>query len=80
MENKIRAILKKYIAKRGLRGDIKDTESLISNGIIDSLGAIEVISLLENAFGIKIAPEEMTEANFDSVVKMADFIRQKIKK
>ena len=78
LEKKIRAILAANLKKCGLVLRVKNTESLINSNIIDSLGALEFVSQLEKIFRIKISPEEMTELNFDSIVKIAEFIKRKM--
>lgn len=80
IDEKIHYVLTAHLKKRGLRFAITDTESLISRGVIDSLGAIELVSELEDKFGIKILPEEMTEVNFDSIAKIRYFIQGKLRK
>lgn len=77
IEKKVLAILAKQLKKRGLRQDIKRADSLIGPGILDSLSAIELTAELEKLFSITIAPEEMTESNFDTIEKVRDFIAEK---
>jgi acyl carrier protein len=77
--NKIQAILADQLKKRGSRFNVKNTDSIIGAGILDSLSALELVAELEKVFGITILPEEMTEVNFDSIVKIADFINAKMK-
>ena len=77
-EPKIQTILVKQFKKRGLRHQIKHTDSLIGAGILDSLSAIELVSELEKEFKIVISQEEMSENNFDSIEKITHFIRNKL--
>ena len=53
---------------------ISNDVSLIGQGVIDSTGILEVIVFLETEFSIKIADEEMTPANFDSIDAIAAFV------
>ena len=53
--------LKKYLTQRFFHGDsskIKDDESLFEQGIIDSLGVLQLVSFLEEHFGVHIDDEE----------------------
>ena len=50
---------------------------LVTNGIVDSTGMLEVIAFLEAQFGIRIADKEMTPENFESVSRIARFVAQK---
>ncbi len=54
-----------------------DEDSFLREGIIDSLGVMELVAFVGSAFGITVAPQEVTPANFDSVNKLADFIQRK---
>jgi acyl carrier protein len=79
IENKIQAIVAEQLKMRGLRIRVKNTDSLIGAGILDSLSALELVAELEKVFNITISPEEMTESNFGSVVKITNFISVKTK-
>jgi len=80
IEKKVRALINRYLKKRKLAVTITSDDSLINRGIIDSLGALEIVHELEIAFRITISPDEMTESNFDSVKKMVSFIKEKLNK
>ncbi len=49
-------------------------ESLLRKGVFDSLGVMEVIGFLEETFGIQVAQEEVTQANFDSLNAIARYV------
>jgi|AntRauTorckE6833_2_1112554.scaffolds.fasta_scaffold03892_1 acyl carrier protein len=55
-------------------GDIDKTESLLSQGIFDSMGFIEYIAEIEEAFDIEIDFEEMDAADFTSVEQLAKIV------
>ncbi len=59
--------------------DIKDEESLIDTGVVDSFGIVSLISFLEEAFSIKIESEDFVRENFETVVNMVDFVKRKQK-
>ena len=54
-----------------------DGDSLIRGGILDSTGIHELVLFIEEEFGIAIAPEEMTPANFDSIQAVDGFVSGK---
>lgn len=56
---------------------VADDASLIRDGIVDSMGILELIEFLEEGAGIQIAPEEMVPANFDSIDRIAGFVESK---
>ncbi len=52
-----------------------DTEaSLTDQGVIDSLGFVEIVLFLEKEFSIAVAPGQITRDNFDSVTRIVDFV------
>lgn len=54
---------------------IKDDEmSFIENGILDSLGFVQLILHLENTAKIKINRTELSRKNFDSMRKILDYV------
>lgn len=53
-------------------------ESLISNGHIDSIGIIGLVSFLEKAFDIKICENEIIPENFDTLNRICKYVGSKI--
>ena len=49
------------------RGEIGFGEPLISSGIIDSFGVLEVIAFLEDTFGVVIDPTRHELTEFETV-------------
>ena len=56
---------------------IPDGASLVATGVVDSTGMLEVIAFLEAEFGIRIADDEATPENLDSVARIAAFVGRK---
>ena len=53
-------------------------DQLYSSHLIDSMGTVELALLLEEEFDIKIDTRDITEVNFDSVAKLASYIRKRL--
>jgi acyl carrier protein len=77
----INAQIRDYIAKNLLFSDdgfkYKDDDSFLNEGIVDSVGVMELISFVDSTFNIKVDPSEVSPENFDSVNKLAAFVRKK---
>ena len=58
--------------------DIDPEKSLLGSGTIDSTGILEVISFLEQTFGVQFDDKELVAENFDSIAKIQTFISRKI--
>jgi len=57
---------------------LKDSDPLLESGIIDSLGVLDVIKFLEQAFTIRIEDEELTPDNFGSIQLLALLVQKKL--
>lgn len=73
--------LRNYILENYLFTDdqsaLKNGDSFLEKGIIDSTGILEVIYFIEDEFDIKVDDEEMVPENLDSVNNIITFIEQK---
>lgn len=56
---------------------LKDSDSFLETGIIDSTGVLEIILFIEETFGIKVDDNEMFPANLDSVDNLSNFVQRK---
>jgi D-alanine--poly(phosphoribitol) ligase subunit 2 len=55
---------------------IKDDDmSFLENGVLDSLGFVQLILHLENTMKIKIDRKELSRRNFDSLNKIVGYLR-----
>jgi acyl carrier protein len=54
-----------------------DDASFLREGIIDSIGVMELVTFVQSTFKIKVDQAEVTPENFDSVTRLAAFVRRK---
>lgn len=54
-----------------------DDASFLEEGIIDSMNVMELILFVEEKFGVAVADDEIVPDNFDSVARIAAFVRRK---
>jgi acyl carrier protein len=54
-----------------------DDASFLDEGTIDSIGVLELVNFVSEHFGITVSPNEITPENFDSVSRLARFIRSR---
>ena len=59
---------------------LENDESLLGRGIIDSTGVLELIGFLEEKFQLQFGDDELVAENFDTVVKICDFLQKKLNK
>ena len=58
--------------------DVKDDVSFLEEGLIDSTGVLELVSFIEEKYGISVDDEELVPDNFDSIDKLSVFITSKM--
>lgn len=77
----IESKIKEYIAANLLYSPesfpYPDDASLLKEGIVDSIGVMELVSFVQDTLGITVAPSDVTPDNFDSVARLAAFVRRK---
>lgn len=54
-----------------------EDEHLLANGILDSLGVLDVVGYLEKEFGISISDEDLVPEHFETLRRMAAFVEEK---
>jgi acyl carrier protein len=62
----------------GQAGELKDDDSFLENGIIDSTGVLELIAFLEEQFGLELAESDLTPDNLDSIDKVTRLVESRI--
>jgi acyl carrier protein len=58
-------------------GSLKEDTSFLESGALDSTGVLELISFIEEKFGISVADEDLVPENLDSISRVTRFIEQK---
>ena len=76
-KNTIRGFIKSNFLFGSENAKISDDDSFFETGIIDSTGMLELVSFVENAFGLEVADMDLIPENLDSVNKLAGFIDRK---
>ena len=78
----IQSEIRNYIIENILFGDEKllDVDTPFQeNGILDSIGFLEIITFVEGQFGIEIADNEVIPENLGSLRRISDFVEKKLK-
>jgi len=77
----IEPAIRDFIASRLLYSNegftYSDDTPLLREGIIDSLGVVELVEFVQANFGVKVEQQDVRPENFDSVARLADFVRRK---
>jgi acyl carrier protein len=58
---------------------LDETDSLLERGLIDSVGIINLVSLLEETYRIEIDDDDLMPENFDSLNAIKNYVESKIR-
>jgi acyl carrier protein len=72
----VRSILAEVGARADL-SDVTDTDSLLSSNVVDSVAMVNLVTALEERFGILIDNAELTPEHFDSVEAIVRLVSRK---
>jgi len=73
--------IKAFIMENFLFGNdqgLNDDTSFLDEGIIDSTGILELVSFLEEEFGISVEDEEILPENLDSIKNVVAYLERKM--
>ena len=80
-ENQARGEMRKFIEDNFLYLhpdiELKDDDEFLKLGVIDSLGFVELVEVVQDRFDVAVSDVEITEENFGSIDGIVDFIGRK---
>ncbi len=76
-KEKIRSFIVETFLFGASQTSFNDDESLLESGIIDSTGVLELVSFVEEEFGIDVRDEDLVPDNFDSLNRLSSYIERK---
>ncbi|TLS96655.1 acyl carrier protein [Aliarcobacter cibarius] len=71
--NRIKPLVEELAFKK-----LENDEPLYTSNLIDSMGTIDLAMMLEEEFNIKIDTRDIIVSNFDSIEKLANYIKSRI--
>ena len=57
---------------------LRDDDSFLDNGILDSTGVLQLVAFLEERFQIKVDDEELLPENLDSIENVVKYLGEKM--
>jgi acyl carrier protein len=77
----IKQLIKEFILENFLFGadgnSINYDDSFLEKGIVDSTGVLELVSFIEEKYGISVDDDELVPENLDSINNLARFVHEK---
>ena len=78
IETQIRNYIAQNLLFSGNGFPYNDDDSLLENGIVDSTSVLELVLFIEETFTMSVDDQEINPDNFDSVAKLAGYVRRKL--
>jgi acyl carrier protein len=77
MSEDVRAQIRRHVISHfhlSRHRDLGDEDSLLDARVIDSLGILELVAYLEEAFAIQVTDDDLSPENFASIGALARFV------
>lgn len=75
------SVLRTFILENYLfttdESELRNEDSFLDLGVIDSTGIMELVLFIEDQFGLQVRDDELLPENLDSINKIAKFIASK---
>jgi acyl carrier protein len=79
--NSIREEVRTFVIDNFMFGQateaLRDDQSFLETGVIDSTGVLELIAFIEQQYSLSVADNEVIPANLDSIAQLVAFIDRK---
>lgn len=77
IETQIRSYILENFLYTSDQGKLRNSDSFLEDGIVDSTGILELLMFVEETFGIQVEDEEVLPDNFDSVERLKRYVQMK---
>jgi len=81
-KNDISETVKKFILEELApdcnANELKENQSLLDSGIIDSMAVMKLLDFIEKKFQLKVPVDELVPENFETLTAITDLISKKI--
>ena len=77
----IKGTVRAYIEENFLMGgnlQFADADSFVERHVVDSTGFLELVTFLEDTWGLTVEDDEMLPENFDSLAGVDAYVRRKL--
>lgn len=77
INTKIRQLITAHFPLARRTSVLDDDSPLLNSGIIDSLGVLDLLMLIEEEFKITISDEDLLPENFETIANLTAFVQFK---
>ena len=78
VEDDIREFVVKELGFRGQASELTSEFPLIERGVLNSMGILQVVGMVEDRFGIEVADEELVRQNFETIGSITKLVEAKV--
>lgn len=75
---KVRAYINENFIMGGDADHLKNSDSFMETHVVDSTGFLELVTFLEETYGIAVLDEEMVPENLDSLDNIDAYVQRKL--
>jgi len=76
IEEVVRKIILERVPK-SRKEELANSEQLLSGGLLDSLGILDVVTILEETFDFTVEDEDLVPEHFESIESISAFVYKK---
>lgn len=77
IKDQLRNYIFSELARDNYSKNLNDDDSLVENGVLDSVAIVQLLSFIENNFATIIDDEELIPENFETINSMYSLIKRK---
>jgi acyl carrier protein len=80
MSDELRAKIRAFVTTRfpAVRDKgLKDSDSLLDSGAVDSLGILDLASFITTELGVELGDDDLNPENFDNIDALTAFLAKK---
>jgi acyl carrier protein len=76
LKRELAQFIEKNLLGDDRRTTVSDTTPLIENGLIDSMGLMQIVSFLEERTGVRVPDDDVTPDYFETVVAIEKMVER----
>jgi methoxymalonate biosynthesis acyl carrier protein len=74
---RIKGFVQENLIKNKNGTELRETDDWLANGLVDSIGVIQIVSFVERELNTPIPEEDVTVDNFKSLKDIAKYLEQR---
>ena len=76
LKQELVAFIRENLVPEALKEEIDERQHLIDQGVIDSMGLLQIMTFIEERTGVRIPDDEVTPENFQTVAAIDELVER----